>query len=144
MGNTHLLGHYSMKTARGHFVNYQRTAMPLRSRDITTAMDATQKSNSDYIVNFNLLTDDFELIDSTNNCANAEDIPDSIMDLLDSIGDGDPQKKDADYQAFEEESQSKHFQPVTNEDLDKIVSEINATTTHWQTNWAVNVLRGTL
>ena len=105
-------------------------------------MDAPSTNNEDFAINFNLLTDDFELVNPEINVQDSAEMPASLLDLIDAITDGDPQKKDSDYQAFEEGSKKPRFQVVTSEDLDNLASETNAISTHWQTNWAVNVLRG--
>ena len=105
-------------------------------------MDAMQNNNDDFAVNFDLLTDDFELVNTENNSGSSEQLPESLIDLLDSINDGNQQEKYPDSEAFEEASKKQRFQVVTDKDLDDLASETNAISTHWQTNWAVNVFRG--
>ena len=106
-------------------------------------MDAVHDNSENFAVNFDLLTDDFELVEAGKNVGSSENIPESIVDLLDSINASNLVQNDDDYKAFEEDTQKQRFKVVTEQDLDTLASETNAISTHWQTNWAVNVLRGT-
>ena len=104
-------------------------------------MDATDTNNSDFVLNFDLLTDDFNLEELNTNAGNNTDITEDIAGLFQSITEGNEPEKDIDSDAFET-SKKQHFSVVTDKDLDQLASKNNAISTHWQTNWAVKVLRG--
>ena len=107
-------------------------------------MDAASTNTENYAVNFDLFTDEFEVIGAELNPGDTEDLPETLLDLIDTINDGNNQENSKDVKAFEDENRKQCFQTVTSKDLDELASETNAISTHWQTNWAVNVFRGKL
>ena len=105
-------------------------------------MDAPSQQQTDFTLNFDFLSDEFEFTEATNFSGDSEKLPDDISKLLDTLTQAEQAKKSSDFEAFEEQSNKQHFSEVTADELDKIASENNAIATHWQTNWAVRVLRG--
>ena len=109
---------------------------------MTTNMDAGASSEENFALNFDLLGDDFQLIDPENIVDVSKELPEDIVTFLKSIEEGETSKNEADSEVFESKVSKQRFKVVTQRDLDEIASENNAQATHWQTNWAVNVLRG--
>ena len=105
-------------------------------------MDAATNEIIDEAFTFDLLHDDFQLEETDNITICDMNIPSDITDLLDKIQAGQPLENQSDAEAFENENLTMRFRAVTEADLDNLEQENNAKSTHWQTNWAVGVLRG--
>ena len=108
----------------------------------TKKMDAASNNHEEFAVNFDLFSDNYELLEDTKITASSEDIPEDIVNLINSIHEGEIGQKLNETEVFEEDKTKQRFQVVTPKDLDDLATETNAISTHWQTNWAVNVLRG--
>ena len=107
-------------------------------------MDTNSNNIAQDIINFDLLGNTFELVDTNNEEESSIFIPQTVLDLLGSNGVSDCQENDSDYKEFKVESRSNNqcFQEVIEQHLDDLADQINAKSTHWQTNWAVRVFRG--
>ena len=89
-------------------------------------MDAATKQDPDLMLNFDLLTNEFDLEEVEKITGDSEGLPESIVHLIESIADSDNTENDFDAAAFEEGNNSKRFQVVSEEDLNSLASENNA------------------
>ena len=105
-------------------------------------MDAAQNIDGNFVLNFDLLSDNYKLLDATNITGDTSDIPNDIVDLIEKLEQDQKQQNDIEAEQFETDNSKQHFSVVTAKDLDEIASENNAIATHWQTNWSVRVFRG--
>ena len=60
-----------------------------------------------------------------------QDLPESLINLIDQINEGNDGKNSSDIGAFEEANPNQHFQTVSPGALDNLASETNAISTHW-------------
>lgn len=83
-----------------------------------------------------LLQDDIVLQELT------EEQREAIQNHMDTAHASDPQEKDTDFQAFEEQAATSRHVMCTATDVDKIAGQNNTDSTKWQTKWAVTVFKG--
>lgn len=108
-------------------------------------MEANSDSaNEEIPVSFDLL----EGFDLSNDSESVQDLTEEQREALnrfmDTLNTGDPQQKDNDYEAFQQNAVSMRHAICTEEDLDDISDQNSTDTTKWQTKWAVNVYKGNL
>ena len=105
-------------------------------------MDASLFHVPDEIISFELFPDNIQLEEIENMSESENKLPEDICDLLEAVGSADQHKKEMEMKDFEEQKNKNRFQVVSEQDLDELQDENNAQSTHWQTNWAVRVMRG--
>ena len=105
-------------------------------------MDAGSQQTQEFTVNFDLLTDDLELVEPDKMDKDVLNIADDIDELLQQINTGDPQENDDEFAEFLSQNANMRFNDVTDKDLNDLEAENEAKSTHWQTTWAVKILRG--
>ena len=105
-------------------------------------MDTEKENKEENSFIFDILRSDFQLV-NTDEVDNKEiEAAGDISELLANVSTGEPVEKDRDFADFETNAGKQRFQVVTDEDLDRLEAENNAKATHWQTNWAVGVIKG--
>ena len=107
-------------------------------------MDAATNSNFQNSISFELLDDDFNIFPISNEEEQEIGIPSTICELLDSVKATEPVQKDPEVEAFQNDASKMRFKVVSEDELDALQDENNAQSTHWQTNWAVKVMRGNI
>ena len=107
-------------------------------------MDAAKNNNEEDPISFDLFNGQFEIFPINNEEGLEIGIPSNICELLDSVNTGESIENDDSLKAFEKTPDKLRFKPVTEQELDALQDENNAQSTHWQTNWAVKVMRGTI
>ena len=106
-------------------------------------MDAPTHNEITDALYIDLINNEFELLEQGDiNDTNLSIAPD-ISDLLKNVQEGEANETSVNSKAFEQTQPKLRFREVNNEDLDSLEDENNAQSTHWQTNWAVGVMRGT-
>ena len=126
----------------GHLVEYQ-VKMPLKSRDEELNMDADKNNQISDVICFDILSNDFELSEDIEISDGDLNIPADISELLVTVHQED-RKNNSEKVHFKNQNEKLRFSAVNESDLDELEGENNAQSTHWQTNWAVGVMRGNI
>ena len=103
-----------------------------------------RQTNEERIVTFDLLPDNFTLEEKDLDENTLLDIADDIDSLLASVQVEEITKNDSEADEFQSQQPNVRFNTISDEQLDQLEQENEAKTTHWQTNWAVKILRGKL
>ena len=105
-------------------------------------MDAGEMSSGEFAINFDLLSDDFELVEPNKFSKDQINISEDIDKLLDSVQVTNPEESDKEYNEFLSQQLNVRFSSILPSELDQLEGENEAKSTHWQTNWAVKIMRG--
>ena len=105
-------------------------------------MDTHKTQFGEEVVTFDLFNDNFELAEDVTNTEGVLNLGNEIDDLLSGLNTEESNENDTDFQDFVSQQTNLRFQPVTSMDLDQLEAENEAKSTHWQTTWAVKILKG--
>ena len=105
-------------------------------------MDAEGMSSGEFTVNFDLLSDDFELVEASKLSNDEINIAEDIDKLLENVQVGDPEETDQEYRDFLSQQDNVRFSSISPKELDELEGENQAESTNFQTTWAVKIMRG--
>ena len=107
-------------------------------------MAETDKNAVETTVTVDILSDDFLLEDTSNTVQMTNEEQEQLNKIFETIENGQIDQNPNKNTKFELEQKKLRFSEVSKEDLDKLENENYATTTHWQTTWAVKALKGNI